>query len=248
MTESTVLDLAHISMQYSDTPLQKRYDANKVLSRGYAAVTGTEAGQDSGRRALRVAAHNHGYALHIKRANWVAIRKSLIVPGTFRKGHEMIVDSDDYVGRGFDLHITWAGCEIENLGNVAFMAGHYATKGSPTGKKKSSKNIKANQKYAAGIGDMAERLGRGDDLVFYGGDQNIVDEDNDTFFGEKLTTVWDELGKYPGTGHGNIDVLASYDRDKRVEAEYGRVLNDKKLLLHTDHFLVEAGFRVKHLS
>lgn len=248
MTETTELNLAHLSKQYSDTPKQKLYDANKVFSRGYDAITGTEAGQDSGRRALRVASHNHGYVLHARRANWVAIKRSLILPGTYRKGHEVVVDSDEYQGRGFDLHITWAGCEIENLGNVSFMAGHYVTKGSPTGKKKVAKNIKANKKYANGIGELAEKLGRGDDLVFYGGDQNIVDKDNDTFFGEKLTSAWDELGIYPDTGHGNIDVLASYDRDKRVEASYGRAINDKKLFLHTDHFLVEAGFQVKHLS
>lgn len=248
MVDTMKLDLAHFSMQFSDTKNQKKYDAKKIFNQGYDAITGTETGEAPTRRALRVQAHNNGYSFFVERSNWVAIRRALILPGTYRKGHRAFVDSEDVVGPGHDLHVTWAGCAIKDVGRVSFMSSHYATKGVPGGRGGRGVNVEDNRKLARGIGNLAKRLGAGRDVVFYGGDQNIVDKDHDTFFGEDLTSAWDELKKYQNTGHGNIDVIASYDKDRRVRAKYIRALNDDKMFLHTDHYAVEAGFTIKLLK
>jgi hypothetical protein len=71
------------------------------------------------------------------------------------------------------------------------------------------------------------------------------DRKTDTFFVAPMTSAWDELDKYENTGHGPIDVIASYDHDGRVKAKYIRALDDKEFSLHTDHFLIEAGFDVR---
>lgn len=245
--DTMVLDLAHYSMQFSDTTKQKRHDALEIFSHNYDAITGTESGEANTRRELRVAAHNAGYTYHVNRSNWVSIKKSLIKPKSYRKGHEVFVDNDKVIGPGHDLHVTWAGCYIPRIGRVSFLSSHYATRGRPVKDPEFSKNLGANKILARGIGDMAAKLGAGNALVFYGGDQNIIDKDHDTFFGENLTTAWDELKKYQNTGHGNIDVIASYDRDKRVKAKYIRALSDKKQFMYTDHFPVEAGFEIRLL-
>lgn len=240
------LDLAHYSLQYSDTTKRKAADAAKIFVKGYDAITGTEAGEEDTQRVMRVAAHNNGYTFFVRRSNWVSIKKALILPGSYHKGHEAIVDNADVVGHGHDLHVTWAGCEMEGIGEVTFLASHYARYGRPDARSEKYKvNVEDNRELARGIGRLAEQFGRGRSLVFYGGDQNIVDKDTDTFFGEDLTSAWDELRKYENTGHGNIDVMASFDRDGRVKAKYIRALDDKEYFLHTDHFPVEAGFTVE---
>lgn len=248
MTETMVLDLAHYSLQYSDTTKQKKHDALEVYSHDYDAIMGTESGEEDTRRVMRVAAHNAGYTFHVNRSNWVSIKKSLIVPGTYFRGQKAFVDNDMTVGRGHDLHVTWAGCEIDGLGQCTFLASHYSTKGRPVANKEYSVNLRWNKELAKGIGELAEQFGKGKALVFYGGDQNIVDRTTDTFFGEELTSVWDELGKWENTGHGNIDLIASYNKDGRVTAKYIRALDDKEQFMNTDHFPVEAGFTVKKLK
>jgi len=246
-TKTMTLDLAHFSLQFDDNAQQKAHDARKLFGRGYDAITGTEAGEDDTERALVREAHEAGYTFYVMRSNWVAVRRDLIERGSYKFGHEMIVDNDRFVGKADDLHITWAQWKMKDVGEITIMAGHYATKGRPGEVAERRVNVEPNKDYARGIGRLAEKFGKGPSLVFYGGDQNIVDQHTDTFFGEDLTTAWDELKKWQNTGHGNIDVIASFDKDKRVKAKYIRALNDQKLFMHTDHFPVEAGFTIDKL-
>lgn len=245
-----VLDLAHFSMQYSDTVKQKQHDAARIFGRGYDAMTGTEASEESTQRVMRAKAAEEGYRLFIRRSNWVAINRKIIVPGSYRKGHVMLVDNDEVYGPGHDLHVTWAGCTVEGLGEITFLSGHFATKGRPNGKDDILRiNIGVNRTYAQGIETIVEKLAAGNKLAIYGGDQNNHDKAVDTFFGADLTSAWDELGKYEKThAVGNIDVMASYDKDGRVKAKYIRALDDKELFMHSDHFPVEAGFEIELLS
>jgi hypothetical protein len=83
---------------------------------------------------------------------------------------------------------------------------------------------------------------------FFTADTNLVDRTTDVFFGKPLTTCWDELGKWPDTGHGNIDVVGSVDNDHRVKCENAKVLTDKDLELFTDHFVVSTQYRVHKIN
>ena len=243
------LNVAHFSMQFSDTRDQVEADAERIFTRGYDWITGTEAGDYPVRIVLKKAARRHGYTFHEYKSNWVAIDKSLIVMGTRRTGHATIVDGKLTAGIGNDSNIVWDTFRTSKYGTITVMASHYPTRGNPDAKMRSRRvNVRWTKKLAVAIGAKTKQFGSGPNLVFYGGDQNIVDRITDTFFGQPLTSVWDELGRWENTGHGNIDVIASYDKDSRVKALYGRALDDSELFMHTDHFPVEAGFSVKHLK
>ena len=135
--------------------------------------------------------------------------------------------------------------EDSPIGPVTFAEAHLLTKGRPDGPAFMRQNLELNRRFTRAIGEAAKRNGAGRRLFFYMGDQNIVDRENDTFLGQPLTSSWDELEKWENTGHGNIDVIASYDKDGRVSAAYCRALDDGEFPLRGDHFLVESGFNVK---
>lgn len=242
------LDLAHFSMLYSNTAAQWQRNAEKIFTRGYDWVTGTEAGENPGKAALAAAAESHGYHFVQFKSNWIAVRKSIVAPGTYRTSTRTVVENDLVVGPGHDVNIVGAHFTHPSLGKINVLASHYPTKGKPDGKTPvERRNLQWTKKIAHAIGDLTVELGEGKSLVFYGGDQNIVDRYNDTFFGEPLTSAWDELKRWENTGHGNIDVIASYDRDTRVRATYVRALDDRELPFYSDHFPVEAGYKVRAL-
>ena len=241
------LNLAHVSMYHGLNRSQAEHDAKRIFREGYDWVTGTEAGQNPVQGVLRSFAEDYKYKFHTYKSNWIAVRRDIIDRGTFKKGGKTVVDNDDYVGRGHDLNLCFVQFENDDLGEIAIAASHYATRGRPVAGGPYSVNAEDNEKLAKAIGRMAERKGDGTALFFYGGDQNIPDNKFDTFFGEPLTSIQDQLKKYPGTGHGPIDVIASYDGDKRVEPVFVRALNDSTQFMYTDHFVVEARYRVRKI-
>lgn len=249
MTKVINLDVAHFSERYAISAPEARSDAHHAFSRGYDWVTGTEAGQDPVLGALKNAAKNNGYTFHAYKSNWIGIKKSLMVPLTHRTGAMTVVDNDLVVGPGHDLNFVWDRFMHKELGTITVMASHYAIMGTPTRSDPEHRvNLKWNRKLARAIGAKAAVFGLGSrKLVFYGGDQNILDRATDTFFGQPLTSVWDELHHWESTGPGNIDVIASYDPDTRVRARYARALDDSELHQFSDHFPVEAGFSVRTL-
>lgn len=242
--KTMTLDLAHYSLQFSDRDAQKRADVKMMFGRGYDGITGTEVNDEAYRRLLRVLGHDAGYLVFAGLSNFVAVRRDLIVPGTARKFQKIFVHTDEVAGKGHHLHVSGVQLKTEGIGTWALLSSHYATRGRPDGP---NINLADNKKLARGIGILADELGVGTNLVFYGGDQNIVDRNNDTFFGEDLTSAWDELKTWENTGNGNIDVIASHDRDRRVTAKYVRALDDREQFMFTDHYPVEAGFEVKLL-
>lgn len=240
------LNLAHVSMLHSVTQKQAEHDADKIFKRDYDWVTGTEAGQDPVLSVLRDTADEFDYKFHAYKSNWIAVKKSIITKGSYNKGGKTVVENDDYVGRGHDLNVVFTQFHMAELGDIAVAASHYATKGRPV-QGEYGINAEDNRKVAQEIGRMALEFGAGKALFFYGGDQNIPDNQFDTFFDQPLTSIQDQLKKWPGTGHGPIDVIASADGDRRVKPVYIRALNDSVRFMHTDHFVVEAGYRVRAL-
>src|SRR5690606_34500732 len=126
------------------------------------------------------------------------------------------------------VHVSFESSN-EDLGRVAVGAAHYLT----DARRPSSPYWVWNEKLGEEIGKWAREEGKGPALVFYGGDQNMADRRNDepqgdTFFGEPLTSTWDELRKWENTGHGTIDVIATYNKDGRVSALRTNALNDRE--------------------
>ena len=262
--------VAHTSLQFSDSDKQHTHDIEKIFDRAVARkqawITGTESGPgagNTGRELIRVA-REHGYKPWVPEHQakglarhtdcWIAVRKDLIA-GEWERGYRHVFPGsgqlDDHENpqnkrwgpKGL-VHVSFESTNVD-LGRVSIGAAHYLTGAQRPG----SPYWDWNKKLAREIGDWAREEGKGSALVFYGGDQNMADNLNnqpqgDTFFGEPMTSTWDELKKWENTGHGNIDVIASYNRDGRVKALRTNALNDKEFFLHTDHFYVEAEFSI----
>lgn len=264
--------IAHASLQFSDSNKQKTHDIEKLFGRAvdlrYAWITGTEAGPGAGNQGdelIRVGRES-GYRVWVPEAQgkgiakhtdcWIAVREDL-VRGNWKRGYEHVIpgsaqfeDEMDLKGKRWGpkglVHVSFDS--HPQLGRISVGAAHYLT----GARFPSSPFWDLNKKLAETIGDWAKKVGKGKNLAFYGGDQNMADSKNDqaqgdTFMGERLTSAADELEKWRNTGHGPIDVIASYDADGRVKALRWNVLDDKKFFLHTDHFLCEAVYQVEPL-
>lgn len=238
------LQLQHTSMQFSDSRDQVGSDAEKIFSRNADICTGTEvagAGAFIG-PILKSEARTQGYEYFQGGDTWIAVRKGLIL-GELKTRHEHVIDANAGPTKHSKKGLTTVSFDTEEIGRIHVGCGHYLTKGAKPG----DPNFALNRKYAEVIGEWAREAGKGSDIVFYLGDQNINDRLEDTFFGSPLTSIADELERWPGTGHGPIDVIASYDPDARVVGDTYKVLGDATLPLHTDHFLLDAVYRVQVL-
>lgn len=270
----------HISMQFKDSDKQHSHDLEKIFAhavdRRWAWVTGTEAGPGSGNTAEEVIriSHEADYRPWVPSEMakdggretdcWVAVRKDLIdgdwseeflpaIPSS-REMYERRNADPDSNPRWGPKGVVTVGFDSVKLGHVNIGVAHYI-QGSRDPHNSTDHDVNRwslNKDLADKIGDWAKTVGRGLDLAFYAGDQNLADNKNaepqgDTFLGNPLTTVWDELKMWQGTGHGNIDVIASYNKDRRVKAVDVNALSDKEFFLFTDHYLVEAVFLVEDL-
>ena len=258
------LRFSHVSMQFSDNENQKRHDANIIFDRGYHIVNGTEAGPGAGRLAtiLGGAAINHDYRFFLPKNStdtWIAVHQS-IIHGDWSVEYFPVIPAarelEGAASRWGEKGLTTVAFDNDELGRINVGCAHYLTQAKEPGSASVHGDVdhwKWNKQLGKKIGNWATEVGRGSALAFYSGDQNMADSRNnepqgDTFFGHPLTSAWDELKKWEGTGHGPIDVIASYDGDGRVEAKSINALNDRELFLHTDHFMVEAVYRIKKLG
>lgn len=243
----TKLDVMHVSMQFSDSTRQKQSDAEKIFARAtkrkVAWITGTEAGvaaSEDLRQALQEQANAHKYRFYVQSDVWVAVDRSLIAKGTWDQGFIVTLKSSTGSQRFSTRGLLWCQFTSEAYGTVSVGVSHYMT----NGRKPGDEYYVANTKTAKAIGEWGKEHGKGRKLAFYQGDQNIPDRELDTFRGAPFTSLADELKDWQNTGHGSIDVIASYNADKRVKGKYFRVLDDKEFPLNTDHFVCEGGFEV----
>lgn len=244
---TTTLTIQHTSLQFSDTPAQQRSDVEKIFARKKMLLSGTETMRGKPiHDAVVAAAKKYGYHVNVRgRGVWVAVRSDLVKPGTrVQRGFVPVIESFEGAGKHSDRGIVWLSFTHPTMGKITHGCAHYLTQGRKPG----DPNYALNRRLGEAIGKWAVQKGKGPAIVTYAGDQNMVDRTTDTFFGSPLTSFWDELRKWEDTGHGNIDVVASYDRDGRVKARTIRALSDKEFPLHTDHLLVDASATVRNVA
>ena len=241
------LRFAHLSMQFSDTPREMEKDVDTLFKRGYDVITGTEAGHGSGKLVDLILAGATKYGYKVSKPGrydtWVAVKKTL-VHSEWQTGSEFALWRSSRTeptpkGRWGDKGVVWASWNMgPTFGEFAVGSVHYLTNGGAGDWK-----VPSDKVYAKVIGEWAAEQGS-NVSVFIGGDFNKLDRTNDVFYGQPLTTCWDDLKKWPNTGHGNIDAIARYDKNARVKCVDARVLDDSGLFLNTDHFLVEAEYQI----
>lgn len=251
-----VLRQAHFSMQFSDSTAQKRADVLTIF--GFAKkkqlhwFTGTEAGAGSYdlRDLLMKNAPKYGYRFWSDKSTdtWFCVRESFIKGGW--KTHVGVTVVPGKAGQNTAKKLTAVSWDTDTFGRINVLAAHYLTRGRPSAKDPAYRQrIDENRRISKEIGDYSKKVGKGSALVFYSGDQNIEDRVDDTFFGQPLTSCWDELKKWPKTHPaGTIDVTASYDADARVSCKRAYVITDKVLKLHTDHSGVFSAYNVVKLK
>ena len=220
--------IQHTSMQFSDSKMQHQHDAKAVFDRakdkGVWACTGTEAGAGRSNHDLRDAliseAGKHGFYMQAHpEGDWVALNKTYLenfekgYAGPFIKGTTgKSASQGAHAARG----VSWASGTAKGarLGRITVGSAHYLTN-------RSEAVSGSNQRLINGINNWAREKGKGNGIVLFGADVNTNDKRQDVFNGKPLTTIADELKKWPSTHEGGamIDVIASYDHDGRVKAK-----------------------------
>lgn len=246
---SVEVRIAHYSGLYKNSLDEWRSDTRKVFSRKYDWITGTEVGEEANYKIVKNMAFIHGYKIMRFRDVFIAVKRDIIKPGSYRKKSAVVALAAQTFGRGHDT--VTASVRFKHVdprvGVIGVVASHYPNRGRPDAKDPAYRvNLKWTKAVAKALVSRMEKLGRGRArLAFYGGDQNIVDRFSDTFFGGPVTSCWDELKKWPDTGHGNIDVIASFDKDRRAVCLSAKALDDETLPLFSDHYLIEATYDIK---
>lgn len=245
----SVLRTQHTSLQESDSKAQQKHDVKRLFAtaKNFPVKTGTESGQETYLHGLlqdEAKAYNH--VLHFARGNFVAVDRDIVKRGSVKRGLKFVESTKNVVGPGHDLVLaTLAFTHVDpRIGRISQGAAHFATQGSKPG----DPNYQANVKYAGVIHDWMTQAGAKSALAFVNGDFNTNDKIYDWNHGKNWTSMGDELKKYPNTGHGPIDGFASYNKDGRVSAKRLVVMDDKKLKMHSDHFVVRGVWWVKHLE
>lgn len=244
------LKIAHTSLEFKDSNPQHTADFEKIFSQGYDLIGGTEAGPGAGNTnvELKRLAKKHGYKINVSNRydTWVAVKASLITRGSWRKGAVFVMwrqskAAPNASGRWGDKSITWASFRNKDIGRVSVGSVHPLTKkgGGPDLKRRTDRLF--GRKIAAWFRRFAKGSAA---IAFVTGDFNLVDAHNDLFHGAPITSCWDELGKYPNTGHGNIDAVGSADADGRVKCLNAFVLDDKDMFMFGDHFVVVTTYEV----
>ena len=257
-----IVECAHASLEFLDRAREKQHDVHQIFERarksGLRWVTGTEAASGGGPLAQLIhdEAKKHGFRSWVPSLNgintdcWIAVDKEFFTKGSISRDYIPVVPSSEafYAERGMSpvgrprwaaRGLTIVSFKNPDLGEFNIAAGHYIVAAAGF--------EPLNRKIADTAAQWASDVAKGPGLAFYAGDQNLNDKSKDTFFGAPLTSVWDELGKWDDTGHGTYDVIATYDRDRRVRPVYIRALKDQRFPLFSDHFFVEAGFEIGRL-
>lgn len=245
----SVLKHQHTSLQFSDTHRQQSTDIEKLFSKGKAfpVKTGTESGPETGNHDLLIeAAKDFGHVIQFSREVWVAVDRSIIKKGSVQKGEVFVIKNDELQGRMHDRTLAYVSFTHQDprLGRFTFGSAHYATKGSVIG----DPNLSANQLYAKKIAEWMRQKGKNSALVFAAGDFNMNDARLDWAFGQDFTSMADQLGQHPNTGHGPIDGFIKFDKDGRASAKKLEVLDDTEMHMFTDHFVVRGTWNIRHLK
>lgn len=249
----SVITLAEISLQYSDTLEQRSHDIAKVTNRlrknKVFACGGTEALQAETRNLLKTYGRLNGFDFYCapRQDAWVLVRSDAYV-GPGEMFYRKVIDGK--AGLWSPKGVTGVTINAgSRLGPMTFMPLHWMTKGRPDAKDPEyRKRLDMNRQLAKAYAEEMRTRARGKALGFALGDTNIPDNVSDVFLGHPFTTAGDDLKRHPSTGHGPIDVIARWDADRRVSFTDWRVYNDQRFLLHSDHFYVEADVKIEHLK
>lgn len=234
-------------------------DLRRILDLEPDAVGFTEASRDPVRGAIETIAAAYGYHYVDSRGG-----AKIAVHGRHRMMYERelsVLDAyDSPSGRGNydERDVLLATFETPAGNRVTLAECHWIT---AYGRGNESRDEKHERQTRAVI-RAVRRAADGDGIAFFAGDLNEPDTTDDDasssydrhapdylFRRHGLVTVWDELDRYPDThgrdpgrpGGGTIDVVGSFDGDRRVRAVDVKLVDGEA----KDHDTVVATYRIR---
>jgi hypothetical protein len=253
------LKIIHASGEVFDNDDQAEKDLKDLIDLEPVILCGTESGNLERQRMMRRVLDEAGYHNFVpgQTDGFVAIHRNLVQGATITARYDEVLpaarevgDPHPYNGKG----VIQMQFYRPDLGRITVVGGgHYLTKGRFPGQEKEDAphdpvdHRAANRELARAMANACLDGSEGQGISFFTADTNMVDREDDVFFGKPLTTCWDELGKWPDTGHGNIDVIGSVNSDGRVRCAQAYVLDDEKFPQFSDHFVVVAKYEVRKL-
>jgi GH25 family lysozyme M1 (1,4-beta-N-acetylmuramidase) len=242
------LHLQQASMSWRDSDAQTRADFREIFSRKADAVGFTEIyGNEP---ILRDEAKKAGYSVVTGPSQGtaetaIAVRHPITAQG-FTLVNPGVKGRPPHEGHSA-RHATWVRFDWQD-NDVFYAEGHWVTLNH-----NDSERVTEHAEMSRALAQLVAEHAKGSSIGFCAGDTNMDAETDDgkagvrALFAEAgLTVIWDELGEYPAThgseAHGaTIDVIASYDPDKRVTGKRAKAWP----LLNSDHRQVSAFFDVK---
>jgi hypothetical protein len=258
--DSRLIKIGHASLEVFDTLDQATTDMEKLADLGCHMLAGTESGDVARKVRLAEVLRDEGYRVFFpaQTDGWIAVKRNMvhldwdpkytpIIPSS-----GAINDPHPHDERGV-VQVSW---RHDTLGRITFLTSHYLTLGRfPDQARRDDPrchvdHVMWNKRLANQLSQAAIRGSGRDDargISFVTADTNLDDSITDPFFGKPLTTCWDELQKWPDTGHGPIDVIASVDNDGRVKCQSAKAVTDRDIHLATDHYPIVAQYRIKKI-
>lgn len=238
------LRIGHLSGFHGLTPRQHSHDAETAFGCEFHILGGTEATPFSSgkyRDILRAAAAEHGYWINVggMADTWMAFRRDVFVPGTWKAGYEKVLDrTKAHSEKG----ITWGRARHKDVGLISAGAAHLLTL------RMAARRPRDQREYVDETSEWAELHGRGAALAFVTADGNTDDRTGNALPPREFTTSWDDVGRWPNTGHRRGgDFIARRDADTRVsKAAVAR--NYPVLHLFSDHNLISAAYDIKKIG
>lgn len=238
---------AQVALQHGDPRREKKHDIKALFERAQKRklwwLGGTEAGQPDTQELLHDYADEYDYRLFISHSLWVAVSRDVMLAQTWEQHWTKVVDAGEGVGDHFELGIASVHWESKELGLFNVGETHWIRRGRTPGQTPHAQNYKINQRLAEACNDWGREHGRGSSLAVIQGDLNVL-VTKDPFQGGPWSIFADEVGHHESTGHGEIDVMAKYRNDRRMEVVGWKVFNDREMPLFTDHFYCEADMDI----
>lgn len=241
---ATVVQLQQASSAFTLTDKRARADFEAALHRESDVVCFTEV---AARLAPLLAACNaNGYQLHHALHGDTALAVRVIHKILAAGEAESIPGAKGPASEGGHgpRPILWATIRpFETSERVTIHGAHWVTRKADDG----HQQLQLTQD----LGDVVRGHSRGSRVGFWLGDTNSPDTRRDSTPVDRaltradLTSCWDELGKYPPThGRDTIDVIGSYDPDRRVSClRAGRWPAG-----NSDHRPVSAWYRIRPIG
>lgn len=245
--KSYTLHLGHQSMKFSQSDDATEHDAAWMMKNvAPDIVSYTELSDAGSREAIRRACQSQGYhpILFSQTASGLAFNPEVVKLKSkdYVLGSEAVTEGPNAAPKRY---ICWGHLKLDGE-DIWYHTAHWLPYLAEGHGRVHRHNAMSRQMVA-----QVRKHAKSDGLSFFSGDINIDDKDGDISGYNQimrqagLLSIWDEMKVYPGTHGGpnsrTIDVIGSYNRDKRVVGKRYKVWPQQR----SDHRPLSVWYELK---